>query len=160
MNFLKKSDNLDYPKIINKDRGQPLAVLVEFDCYTGLPFITDYPKLVPITPVTSIFKIKNKHELQYSRTQIPLKLAWSMTVHKAQGQTLDKIFVNLDKQDKFPGQIFVALSRVKNIENLAILNFSQNRIMDNYKDKKYQEMQKEYNRLIKLSDKTCVNQIG
>ncbi len=53
-------------------------------------------------------------------TQIPLMLAWAVTIHKAQGKTLDRVFVDLGNRAFAPGQVYVALSRVRSIQDIRI----------------------------------------
>ena len=54
-----------------------------------------------------------------SRTQIPLMAAWAMTIHKAQGMTLDRVVVDLaDTFEK--GHDYVALSRARGLEGLKV----------------------------------------
>lgn len=66
------------------------------------------------------------------RSQIPLKLAWSLTIHRIQGSTLDR--AEIDLAEIFAeGQTYVALSRVRNLKSLAIKNFSPNKIFVNKK---------------------------
>ena len=56
-----------------------------------------------------------------SYTQIPLRLAWSITIHKSQGLTFDKAII--DAQGAFAhGQTYVALSRCKSLEGLVLKN--------------------------------------
>ena len=52
--------------------------------------------------------------------QIPLKLAYAVTVHKAQGLTLDYVEVKLGNGCFAPGQLYTALSRCRSIKNLRI----------------------------------------
>ena len=54
-----------------------------------------------------------------SRTQVPLMAAWAMTVHKAQGMTLEQVTVDLAKSFE-EGQDYVALSRARNLEGLKV----------------------------------------
>ena len=53
--------------------------------------------------------------------QFPIKLAWATTIHKSQGQTFDKIAIDLDTGSFAHGQTYVALSRAKNLKGITLL---------------------------------------
>jgi ATP-dependent DNA helicase PIF1 len=64
-----------------------------------------------------------------SRTQIPLILAYSSTIHRIQGLTLDLAVCDIGTTIFLPFQAYVALSRVRNREGLYISGFSEDRLM-------------------------------
>ena len=75
--------------------------------------------------------------------QFPFKLAWAVTIHKSQGQTFDKIALDLDTGAFAHGQTYVALSRGKTLENTFILSkinqkdiIFDNRVKDFLENKK------------------------
>ena len=53
-------------------------------------------------------------------TQYPIKLAYAFTIHKAQGQTYEKVIVDLNSHIFAPGQLYVALSRAKSLQGLFL----------------------------------------
>ena len=54
--------------------------------------------------------------------QIPLKLAWALTIHKAQGQTLDKTYIDLSSGVWESGHTYVALSRCRTLNGIILKN--------------------------------------
>ena len=79
------------------------------------------------TPVFDVERTFIYNYKTYQRIQFPLKLAAAKTVHKAQGATVDKVVVDLSqkKTRKVPHIHYVALSRVKKLDDLYILNLNQ-----------------------------------
>ena len=51
-------------------------------------------------------------------SQLPIRPAYAMTIHKSEGLTLDKVILN--PKCFAPGQLYTALSRVRRIENLVL----------------------------------------
>ena len=89
----------------------PIAVLVHFYKYTGPLFLQNS---IPIVPLTFEWT-SGKHNL--SRQQLPLQPCYAITIHKSQGQTLEKAVIDLGKTEMAAGTSFVAVSRLKTLED-------------------------------------------
>ncbi len=69
------------------------------------------------------WSIEENGKIKASILQIPLRLAWAITVHKSQGMTLDSAVMDLS--DAFvPGQGYVALSRVRSLGGLILRGYN------------------------------------
>ena len=115
--------------------NMPSVVYVKFDSdRIGLKarsaqFIPpQYSGCVPITPRKEVFKLKGK-TYTTTRQQIPLKLAWAVTIHKVQGQTTEKAVVSMEALTA--AMAYVALSRVTTLEGLYLTNYDQSKIFCN-----------------------------
>ena len=83
----------------------PIAALVDFQHYTGPPFLHTHPQIVPIP--RQLFEWETEGQ-RLSRQQLPLRLSYPMTIHKSQGQTLSRVVIDLGKAERAAGCSFVA----------------------------------------------------
>lgn len=97
----------------------PDVVMVHIPSYSGPPFLSSDPKLVPIVPVERKIDCRCHY---CKRKQIPLRLGWATTIHRCQGMTIGEgevnryIIINPGTrafESRNPGALFVALSRAK-----------------------------------------------
>lgn len=89
------------------------------------------PQLIELTPMDwEILKYKpsdkdpNQIETETvgTFTQYPLRLAWAVTIHKAQGKTFDKVIIDMGRGAFEHGQTYVALSRCRTLEGIVLKN--------------------------------------
>jgi ATP-dependent DNA helicase PIF1 len=111
--------------LVNGSLGEVVAIKERPGCKYPVVEFTNGAKLEIDQAEWQI--VRSKHDVLASRRQIPLRLAYAITAHKAQGATLDKVRVHL-KRCFAPGQAYVALSRCKTLEGLFIADISGNSI--------------------------------
>lgn len=76
-----------------------------------------------VTVETADWAIEENGKIKASISQVPLRLAWAITVHKSQGMTLDTAVMDLS--DAFvAGQGYVALSRVRSLAGLILRGYN------------------------------------
>ncbi|MDB5260498.1 MAG: ATPase [Candidatus Nomurabacteria bacterium] len=81
-----------------------------------------------ITVNADTWRIEEDGKVRAEISQIPLKLAWAITVHKSQGMTLDRAEIDLSRSFA-SGQGYVALSRLKGLKGLYLKGFNPNALM-------------------------------
>ncbi|MBQ5993007.1 MAG: helix-turn-helix domain-containing protein [Bacteroidales bacterium] len=104
-----------------------IGKLTDYNENTGELTVTCGNEHIPVTPVRwqnldytlneSTQAIEEKEIGSF--TQIPLRLAWAVTIHKSQGLTFDKLVVDA-RQAFAHGQVYVALSRCTSLEGLVL----------------------------------------
>lgn len=100
-----------------------VGVVTDFDVATDYPVVEfQNGRIVTMQPDT--WELRDGDKKRASITQIPLRLAWAITIHKSQGMTLDAARIDLRKAF-VTGMGYVALSRVKNLSNLYLHGINQ-----------------------------------
>jgi ATP-dependent exoDNAse (exonuclease V) alpha subunit len=100
-----------------------LGSVIDFERGTEYP-IVEYKNGKVVTMVPDTWELRDGDKKRASISQIPLRLAWAITVHKSQGMTLDAAIIDLRKAF-VEGMGYVALSRVKNLRSLYLTGINQ-----------------------------------
>ena len=106
-----------------------LGVVIGFDEYSGYPRIKDQNgNDLTISPMDWV--VEEGGKIRAEITQVPLRLAWAMTVHKSQGMSLDACVMDLSQAFEY-GQGYVALSRVRRLSGLYLLGLNDHALQVN-----------------------------
>ena len=123
--------------VIDQTTGKMSVTLVAFDSEhagQGTRYTSVYHSInqnaLPIHQTQATFPVHKKISFQATRTQFPLTLAWAVTIPKCHGLTLSEIVLDMTHaKGKFkPGEAYVAFSRVKTLDKLHIINYTQSQI--------------------------------
>ncbi len=107
MDFKKRDEEEDQTIIVKLDEGKTVSI----SPHTWSIYRSVYDKTTRTLD----------QERLGSFTQIPLKLAWAVTIHKSQGKTFDQVTIDLGRGAFAAGQTYVALSRCRSFEGLALV---------------------------------------
>lgn len=102
-------------------RNGTTGVVVGYEGIDKFPSIQTKDGIITLEPEAR--SIESAHETLAYVSQIPLKLARAITVHKSQGMTLDAAEMDLSKTFE-AGQAYVALSRVRSLDGLRLLGLN------------------------------------
>jgi len=108
---------------VNGTRG----VVVDFEKDTGLPIIKLYNGN-RVVMNTEVWAIEEDGKIKASLTQIPLRLAWAITIHKSQGMSLDNAEIDLRSTFTY-GMGYVALSRVRTLSGIKLIGFTKESLL-------------------------------
>ena len=124
------------PEILTLKVGARVMLLTNLDLYNNLangslgtvisltgPIVKFDQTELPICVRSHSFELKQGNDIMASRDQLPLRLAWAITIHKSQGMTLHKVNISIGACFE-KGQAYVALSRASTLEGLTIKTFS------------------------------------
>ncbi|XOU93897.1 MAG: PIF1 family DEAD/DEAH box helicase [Candidatus Kerfeldbacteria bacterium] len=114
--FVKNNFKEEY---INGTMGE----VIDFDDEDNYPIVkTVEGKTIKVKPVS--WTIDEQDDVLAEIAQVPLRLAWAITVHKSQGMSLDLTEIDLSKTFEY-GMGYVALSRVRSLNGLSLIGYNE-----------------------------------
>jgi ATP-dependent DNA helicase PIF1 len=112
--------NVAPPDLVNGSRGVVTAFAAD-----GAPVVQlANGAVVTAKPFQRAVRVvANDPRTAYVYEQLPLRLAWALTIHKAQGMSIDAVRIDLGPDVFEAGQAYVALSRVRTLAGLSLMRF-------------------------------------
>lgn len=104
-----------------------LATVIGFERGSDYPIVETHDgRTITIQPAE--WAVEEGGKARAKIIQIPLRLAWAITIHKSQGMSMDAAAIDLSRAFEY-GQGYVALSRVRTLDGLHILGWSEQALM-------------------------------
>lgn len=103
-----------------------LGEVIDFTMDKSPIVLLENNKQIIVLPVD--WSIEEDGRVRASINQLPLRLAWAITIHKSQGMNLDRAEIDLSKAFTY-GQGYVALSRLRSLDGLALSGFSHKALL-------------------------------
>lgn len=113
---------VDFERSSGRTDFCPMLPVVNFSVVVGS---IRREERVVLTP--EVWEVKLGEKVLASRKQIPLMLAWAISIHKSQGMTIPLLEVSFNRMFEF-GQAYVALSRATSLDGLTLNSFQANSI--------------------------------
>ena len=106
----------------NPEKGFVNGTIGVIDSFRrGVPVVKVGSMLIEAEPMD--WSIQDNGKILATITQVPLRLAWAITIHKSQGMSLDSALMDLSQVFEY-GQGYVALSRVRTLSGLYVLGYN------------------------------------
>ena len=132
----------------------PSMVLVEIPQYLG-PSIGEAPNTIPIVPITRQWF---KNNTSCTRKALPLVPSYSMTIHKSQGASSDRVIIDLGPKEYAIGLAYTAISCCKTLEQLYFDGeLPMTRLTNHFKHQLFKMKQEEEKRLKAMEESTLEN---
>lgn len=126
-----------------------IGKVIDFEDGTGYP-VVEFNNGRTVSVGYDTWEMRDGDRKVAGVTQIPLRLAWAITVHKSQGMTLDGAVLDL-RRTFAPGMGYVALSRVKNLNSMSLLGIGRSALQVSPEAVKMNQLwEKESRKLAKL----------
>jgi ATP-dependent DNA helicase PIF1 len=139
INVQSRSEDSDELELCNGSQG----IITSFCELTGLP-IVKFNNGKTIMMIRHFWKSEKIPGIGVS--QVPLILAWAITIHKSQGTTMDVAEIDVGQDIFENGQTYVALSRVKSLSGLYLSGYNSNKIFIHAKAREFYEKLRMKNR--------------
>jgi len=146
--MLKKNLNCGEDALCNGALGTEKDFILNNNSNTVRSIVIQFDNLDTVSEINRVsLDYEFKKDVYVARSQFPITLAWALTIHKTQGLSLDSAVIDIGKDIFEPGMAYVALSRVKKISNVHLIEFEPSCLgCDDLSVIEYNRLKKKFNK--------------